>query len=129
MGQLTPQQTAQLSRQFFSVARQLTQYREQHWYSLTPEQHQRLSKLQWSIYNYTDDLLALSAVLAFEEIEGNLIRIEHITRAVNEYIQNENKVEKVIEVAAKVVVLGGAVLSQSPLAVVSTLADLASHLR
>lgn len=129
MSQLTAEQIDGLARQFFSVAKVLTDYREHHWDHLTAEQHRRLGKMQWSLYNYSDDLLALSAVLAFEEAEENINRIEHITKSVNQYIKEEDDVSKVIDIAARVVVLGGAVISQSPLAIVSTLAELATCLR
>lgn len=128
MSQLTSEQATELAKQFFSVGKTLATFREQHWENLTTEQHQRLSKMQWSIYNYTDDLLALSAVIALNEMEDTLNQIAHVTREVNEFIRQEQNIDKVIDIAARVVVLGGAVVSQSPLAVVSTLADLAAHL-
>lgn len=128
MSQLTAEQVTELAKQFFSVGKTLAAFREQHWDNLNTEQHQRLSKMQQSIYNYTDDLLALSAVISLNELEDTLNQITHITKEVNGFIQQEQNVGKVIDIAARVVVLGGAVVSQSPLAVVSTLADLAAHL-
>lgn len=128
MSQLTAEQIDGLARQFFSVAKVLTEYREHRWGHLTAEQHRQLSKMQWSLYNYADDLLALSVVLVFEEAEENINQIEHITKSVNEYIREEDETNKVIDIAARMVVLGGAVISQSPLAIVATLADLVTHL-
>lgn len=128
MSQLTAEQVTELAKQFFSVGKTLAAFREQHWDNLNTEQHQRLSKMQQSIYNCTDDLLALSAVISLNELEDTLNQITHITKEVNGFIQQEQDVGKVIDIAARVVVLGGAVVSQSPLAVVSTLADLAAHL-
>ncbi len=129
MTPLTAQQVTALAKQFFSVARTLTEYREHHWDSMGREQHQRLSDLQWSIYNYTDDLLALSAMLAMEEAEKVLNRVVQVTKDVNQYIEREQNIENVIGIASRVVMLGGAVISQSPLAVIATLAELRAALR
>ncbi len=128
MTPLTAQQVTTLAKRFFSVARTLTEYREHHWDNMSREQHQRLSDLQWSIYNYTDDLLALSAMLAMEEAEKVLNRVAQVTKDVNHYIDREQNIEKVIGVASRVVMLGGAVISQSPLAIIATLADLTAAL-
>lgn len=128
MSQLTSNQATELSRQFFCIGRAIASFREHHWNNIGREQHQQLSKMQWSIYNYADDLLALSAVISLNEVEESLNQIGHVTREVVDFIEQEQDVNKVINVAARVVVLGGAVISQSPLAVVSTLAELTTIL-
>ena len=126
MAKLTAQQVKDLSKHFFSVAQSLTQFREAQWNSLTKAQHQQLSRLQWSVYNSTDDLLALSSVMALDEVQETLTRIGKATKQANKTIKNTDDVNQVIGIATQVVRLGGAVLSQSPLAIIAALADLTS---
>ena len=124
MPKLTAQQVKELSKHFFSVARSLTQFREAHWNELTKTQHQQLSRLQWSVYNSTDDLLALSSVMALDEIQKTLSQIGKATQRANQTIETTQNVGRVIAIATQVIRLGGAVLSQSPLAIITALADL-----
>ena len=124
MAQLTAQQVKDLSKHFFSVAQSLTQFREEQWNKLTKEQHQQLSRLQWSVYNSTDDLLALSSVMALDEVQATLEQINQTTQRASDTITTTDNVNQVISIATQVIRLGGAVVSQSPLAIISALADL-----
>lgn len=124
MATLTAQQVKELSRHFFSVAQSLTQFREAHWDELTKAEHQRLSRLQWSVYNSSDDLLALSASMALDEVQETLRQINEATQQANQAIEATGNVDRVIGIATRVMQLGGAVVSQSPLAIISALADL-----
>lgn len=126
MATLTAQQVKELSKHFFLVAQSLTQFREARWDALSKEQHQQLSRLQWSVYNTTDDLLALSAVMALDEVQESLRQINEATQSANKTIEATDDVDRVISIVTQVVRLGGAVLSQSPLAIISALADLTS---
>lgn len=128
MSQLTSDQASELSRQFFCIGRAIASFREKHWDAISREQHQHLGKMQWSIYNYADDLLSLSSVITLNELEEMLDKIRSVTKTVMNYIDQQQEVAEVMQVAARTVVLGGAVISQSPLAVVSTLAELTSVL-
>ena len=85
-----------------------------------------MSRLQWSVYNTTDDLLALSAVMALDEVQESLRQINEATQSANKTIEATDDVDRVISIVTQVVRLGGAVLSQSPLAIISALADLTS---
>ena len=126
MSKLSAQQVRELSKHFFSVAQSLTQFREAHWSALTKAEHQQLSRLQWSVYNSTDDLLALSAVMALDEVQETLNQISQATAQARQTINTTEDVNKVIGIATQVIRLGGAVLSQSPLAIIGALADLTS---
>ncbi|MGB3586314.1 MAG: hypothetical protein WBA23_07240, partial [Tunicatimonas sp.] len=85
---------------------------------------QELSQLQRSIYCYSDDLLALSSVLKLKEVDNELTEMNKVTDEVHQALQETQKVERVIDIATKVVMLGGAVVSRSPLAIVSSLTEL-----
>ena len=124
MAKLTAQQVKDLSKHFFSVAQSLTQFREAHWDRLTKAQHQQLSRLQWSVYNSTDDLLARSSAMALDEVPETLAQIGRATQQANQTIKTTDSVNQVVGIATQVIRLGGAVLSQSPLAIISALADL-----
>jgi hypothetical protein len=124
MATLTSQQVKDLSKQFYTIFASIGQYREAHWDTLSKSQHQKLSQLQRSIYNYSDDLLALSSVLKLKELDNELTEINQVTQRVNDAIVQAQQIDRVIGIAVKVVALGGAVVSQSPLAIVGSLADL-----
>ena len=124
MAALTAEQVKELSKHFFSIVTSINKFREAHWDDMSKSQHQKLSKLQRSIYNYSDDLLALASVLKLKEVERELMEMNKVTDQVNEALQRAQDIENVISIAAKVVMLGGAVVSQSPLAIVASLADL-----
>jgi len=124
MATLTSQQVKDLSKQFYTIFTSIGQYREAQWDELSKSQHQKLSQLQRSIYNYSDDLLALSSVLKLKEVDNELTEINQVTQQINAAIQQAQQIDRVIGIAAKVVALGGAVVSQSPLAIVGSLADL-----
>ena len=124
MATLTARQAKDLAKHFFSVAQSLTHFREARWNQLTKAQHQRLSRLQWSVYNTTDDLLALSSVMALDEVQETLNQIERATQRATKTIETTTEVKRVIDIATQVIRLGGAVVSQSPLAIITALADL-----
>ncbi len=124
MAALTAPQVKELSKQFFRIVTSLGQFREGNWETLSKSQHQKLSQLQRSIYRYSDDLLALSSVLKLKEVDSELTEMNKVTDEVHQALQSTQKVEKVISIAAKVVMLGGAVVSKSPLAIVSSLTEL-----
>lgn len=128
MASLTAQQVKELSRQFYSIVTTIGQFRETNWEAMSKSEHQKLSQLQRSIYNYSDDLLALSSVLKLKEIDNELTEMNKVTQQVNDALQQAQQVERVISIAAKVVVLGGAVVSQSPLAIVASLAELTQNI-
>ena len=124
MSKLTAREVKELAKHFFSVARSLTDYREDHWDRLSKQEHQQLSRWQWSVYNSTDDLLALSAVMALDEAQETIDRIRKATQRANRTIRTTDDVKRVITIATQVVRLSGAVMSQSPLAIIAALADL-----
>ena len=129
MASLTAEQVKELSKQFFRIVTSLGKFREDHWETLSKSQHQKLSQLQRSIYRYSDDLLALSSVFKLKEVDNELTEMNKVTDEVHLVLQKTQKVERVIDIAAKVVMLGGAVISKSPLAIVSSLSELSQDVR
>ncbi len=125
MPKLTAREVKALAKSFFSVARALTDFREARWDTLTKSQHQQLSRLQWSIYNNTDDLLALSSAMALDEVQKTLTQIGRLAQQAQEAIKRTEDVSLVLGITTQVIRLGGAVVSQSPLAIIVALADLA----
>ncbi|MEM6844275.1 MAG: hypothetical protein AAF632_18805 [Bacteroidota bacterium] len=128
MATLSSEQVKELSKQFFRIVTSIGQFREDHWEDLTKSQHQKLSHLQRSVYSYSDDLLTLASVFKLKEVDDELTQMNQIADDVNEALQQAEKVEKVINIAAKVVMLGGAVVSHSPLAIVASLAELTQEI-
>lgn len=125
MPKLTARQVKELARHFFAVAQSVTEFREARWNQLSRSQHQQLSRLQWSVYNHTDDLLALSSVMALDEVEETISRVDKATQRAARTLKTTEDVNRVIGIATQVIRLGGAVISQSPLAIIAALADLA----
>ncbi|MEO0333616.1 MAG: hypothetical protein AAF223_18375 [Bacteroidota bacterium] len=128
MATLSSEQVKELSKQFFRIVTSIGQFREDNWENLTKGQHQKLSHLQRSVYSYSDDLLTLASVFKLKEVDDELTKMNQVADEVNEALQRAEKVEKVINIAAKVVMLGGAVVSQSPLAIIASMAELTQEI-
>jgi hypothetical protein len=117
MPNLTAQQANDLSSNFLGLPQAIGDFRYDNWSTLTKEDNQNLGNLQWSILNYGEDILALSATLVMAEVEGSLAQINSVTQQIKGTIDTLQKVQKALNVAASIVTLGGAIISKNPKAI------------
>lgn len=114
MAKLTSQQASELANNFLGLAQAIGDFRFNNWDTLTKTENQKLGDLQWSILNFGEDILALSTTLVMDDVQDSLAQINDITEQIKGTIDNLKKVQKVIDVSAAIVTLGGAIISKNP---------------
>jgi len=114
MAKLTSAQANALANDFLGLAQAIGDFRYDNWNEMSKTQNQQLGKLQWSILNYGEDILALSTALAMDDVQASLDQINGITLEIKATIQQLQNVQKVISVAASIITLGGAIISKDP---------------
>ncbi len=114
MAKLTAQQANILASNFLGLAQSVGDFRYENWNKLSRADNQRLGSLQRSILNYGEDILAFSTVLVMNDVDASLKKIEAITVEIKSTIQSIQKVQKVIDVAAAIVTLAGAIIAKDP---------------
>ena len=117
MAKLTPQQASDLASNFLGLAQAVGDFRFNNWNNLSKAENQKLGSLQWSILNYGEDILAQSTSLVMNDVQDSLARISDVTQQIKGTIDQLQKVQKAINVAASIVTLGGAIVSTNPQAI------------
>ena len=121
MANLSAQEANKLASNFLGLAQSIGDFRFNNWDNLTNNENQRLGNLQWSILNYGEDILALSTQLVIEDSKQSLEDINNISAEIKATINTIQKIQKGINVATSIVVLGGAIISKNPQAIVDAL--------
>lgn len=96
------------------LAQAIGDYRYSNSNSLSPIDDQQLNTLQWSILNYGEEILALSASLVLTDILESLTRMSSITAEIKDNIKTLNNIQKIINVATCIVKLGVAIVEKTP---------------
>lgn len=117
MSKLTSAQANALANDFLGLAQAIGDFRYDNWNEMSKPQNQQLGKLQWSILNYGEDILALSTALVMNDVQTSLDQINDVTLEIRSTIQKLQNVQKVINVAAAIITFGGAVISKDPSAI------------
>ena len=112
MSILSSKQANDLANHFLGLAQAIGDFRYQHWKKLTHSQNQRLGKIQWSILQEGEDILAISTTLIMDEVGESLKQIEQITMKVRTNLKSLKDIKKGIRIAALIVDLGTAILSK-----------------
>lgn len=124
MAKLTSAQANALANDFLGLAQAIGDFRYDNWNEMSKPQNQQLGKLQWSILNYGEDILALSTVLVMDDVKASLDQINDITLEIRSTIQKLKNIQKVINVAAAIITFGGAIISKEPSSIKSGLQGL-----
>lgn len=120
----TKEQARELARTFLDLSRSLTQFRLDRWSKLKPSQHREIADVAYTLHNYSDDFVTMAVGLALADIATDLQEIERATRKALDVVKKVAAVKSVLQVAAAVVVLGGAIASKNPAAIGKAAADL-----
>lgn len=113
--QLTSKQLTSLGHNFLACAQAVGNFR----YSkkLSGEINKKLSDIQWTLLNYSDDFYAASASVVMNDVKSSLGIIQQLTQNMNESFLRIRKIQKAIDVATAAVTLGAALFSKSPKAI------------
>jgi hypothetical protein len=117
MAKLTSAQANALANDFLGLAQAIGNFRYDNWNEMSKTQNQQLGKMQWSILNYGEDILALSTTLAMDDVQASLNKINDTTLEIMSTIQQLKNIQKVINVAGAIIAFGGAVISKDPSAI------------
>ena len=124
MAKLTSNQANELANNFLSVAQSIGDYRIKNYNSLTKSQNIKLRQLHKRTLDYSDDLYTKSATLIMDDAENLLLKLVSITKKIKESYKSLEEVQKVIDIAANMVILGASIFSLHPLAIVDSIENL-----
>lgn len=124
MANLTSTQANKLSDDFFILSRAIADFRYEHWDRLTLDENKKLSETQGAILRFGEDILALSTTLVMNEVTESLAKISAITGEINGTIKTLTSIQKGLNAAAAILVLGAAIVKRDPMAIGDSIRDL-----
>ncbi|GAB2485019.1 MAG: hypothetical protein EP311_05345 [Cytophagales bacterium] len=114
MAKLTPEQVRTLSDQFYFLGMAIGEYRYTHWDDLSLEENKELSDSQYAILKSGEDMLAFAAQLVMDEAQTSIQQIQGLTKEIQDTIKDLKNIQKAMDVAAGILVLGAAILEKNP---------------
>ncbi|MFA5924576.1 MAG: hypothetical protein WC856_25360 [Methylococcaceae bacterium] len=121
-------QARDLARSFREVSVQLGDYRFKNWNFLTPKQRQELEDSEWTLLNYSSDLITLAVGITLDDAKASLDRIQEATTQAKEAIETIKNIKKAIIIAGAVIKLGAAIVTKNPEMIGSAVEDIFSAL-
>lgn len=112
MTNLTSDQAKQLSDNFYHLGMAIGDFRYENWDKLTPDQNRKLSETQYSLLSQGEDILALATTLVMDEIVDSLGKITRITEEIKGTIKTLGNIQKGLNVAAALLILGVAIVNR-----------------
>lgn len=112
MANLTSEQASQLSENFYQLSSAILDFRVANWDRLSPEEMKELSDAQNSFLRFGEDILAFSTTLVMEEVMDSLGKINAITGEIKGTIKDLKNIQKGLNVAAGILILGVAILNR-----------------
>ena len=124
---MTAAQASELAKHFLSLAQSIGDYRFRNWKKLSKKDNQQLGSFQWSVLNFGEDMLAMSTTLVLPEVKNSLTTIEGLTEKVEKTLAGLGKIQHIIQCAAAIVILGGAIMGKDPVAIGKAIQNLADE--
>jgi len=112
MANLNSDQAKQLSDNFYFLGRAIGDFRYYNWDRLTLDENKELSDIQNSVLRFGEDILAYATTLIMDEVVDSLDKINTITTEINDTIKTLNNIQKGLNVAAAVLILGVAIMNR-----------------
>ncbi len=125
---LTKDQAIELAKHYSGMAMSVAKYRYEHWNELSPTRRQELSDQHWSLANDSDDFIKLSSSLIMDDAQRDLNKIKSLTAQIIETIDNLKAVQKLIDIIAAVLELGGSIIAKDPSSIIKKIKSLESVL-
>lgn len=121
---ITKDQARAIAKTFRDLSNQLGDYRFEKWGTLSAGERRSIEDVEWTLLNHSSDFITTAVGIAFNDMQSDLKAIADATARAKKVLANINAVKDIIKVAAALVVLGGAIASQSPTAIASAAEDL-----
>jgi hypothetical protein len=123
MAILNSDQAKQLSDNFYFLGRAIGDFRYHNWDRLTLDENKELSDIQNSILRFGEDILAYATTLVMDEVIDSLDKINTITTEINDTIKTLNNIQKGLNVAAAVLILGVAIMNRDTKGIGNSIKD------
>lgn len=117
---LTADQAMQLAVEFHDLSTSVANARFNHWSSLLPDQRSDLEDIQWTLMNYSSDFATISMIATLASLPAVLNNIQNATQQANNSLQTIRDLTKIINIASAAAVLGAAIASDNPNAVMQS---------
>lgn len=124
MANLTSEQANQLSDDFLFLGMAIGDFRYENWGRLTIEENKELSDMQAAIYRCGEDILAFSTTLVMDEVAESLAKISTITQEIKGTIKTLKSIQKGLDAASGILILGASILKRDPMAIGNSIKDL-----
>jgi hypothetical protein len=121
---ITKDQARGLAKTFRDLSNQLGDYRFENWGKLSAGDRRSIEDAEWTLLNHSSDFITTAVGIVLNDMQGDLKAIADATAKAKKVVATIDAVRDVLKVAAALVVLGGAVASQSPTAIASAAGDL-----
>jgi len=118
------QQALEIAETFRDLSVALGDYRFKNWSKLTPGKRTQIENIEWTLLNYSSDFITTAVRINLDNLQSDLKAIKKSTADAKKAIRSINKIKDVINVATSVAVLGGAIASQNPSAILAAANDL-----
>jgi hypothetical protein len=112
MANLNSDQAKQLSDNFYLLGVAIGDFRYHNWGRLAYEENKELSATQYSFLKYGEDILALATTLVMDEVIDSMEKINTITIEINGTIRTLTNIQKGLDLAAAVLILGVAIMNR-----------------
>jgi len=112
-----------LAQAFLEVSHALGSYRFAHWGDLTPTQRRQIEDAEWDLLNYSGSFVTTAVGIALADMETDLKTLMDATAKAKRVVRQIQTVKAVIKIATALVVLGGAIASQNPSAILTAAGD------
>ncbi|MEP1086560.1 hypothetical protein [Algoriphagus sp.] len=124
MANLTSEQASQLADNFYYLGMAIGEFRYANWDRLSLEENKELSEMQNSILRCGEDILAYATKLIMDEVATSLVQINTISQEIKGSIKTLKNIQKGLNVAAVILILGVAIVNRKPDEISSSLKDL-----
>lgn len=116
-------QAREIAKEFLELSHRLGTYRFTNWAKLTPSQRRQIEDAEWDLLNYSGTFVTTAVGIALADMDNDLRTITQATSRAKKAVATTETVKGVINVAAALVVLGGAIASQNPSTILSAAGD------
>lgn len=121
---ISPEQAREIACLFREVSVAIGNYRFGNWNSLTSNQRQNLENLEWTLLNYSSDLITIIVGTIINNAIVSLGRIQESTTQAKHAIETINDIKKTIVIAGAVIKLGAAFVTKDPVMIGSAVDDI-----
>lgn len=121
---ITKDQAREIAQAFLDASHALGKFRFDNWSNLTKAQRRTIEDTEWDLLNYSNSFVTTAVGIALDDMQADLKAIGDATAKAQKAIETIDRARDVLEVAAGLVVLGGALASQNPQAIASAAGDL-----